>query len=406
MEIANIDLNGFDYELPKDRIALFPLEERDQSKLLVADCKSQRIEHSVFFNINDYLPSNSLIIVNATKVIQARIFMSKQTGGKAELLCVNPISPSSDPQITMSARKNCIWECIIGGRNIRENTKLFSNDNQLSAKMLKRYENYAIVEFEYSASDTFSEILLKIGQIPLPPYINRDIIELDKDRYQTVYSKAEGSVAAPTAGLHFTDKVIAKLKAKQILFDEVILHVGPGTFVPIEKSVAEHKMHKEQLFVSKATIENLILAIRKNSKIIATGTTSLRTLETLYWVGVKIHYQNFDINTNLLLNQFEPYQLLDKYPEITFEQSMIEIQQKFSEENRLFISGNTELFILPGYQIRTADGLITNFHLPKSTLLLLISAFVGGEFWKQIYNEALINNYRFLSYGDSSLLMR
>ncbi len=406
MQIPDIDLNEFDYDLPKDRIALFPLEERDQSKLLVADCKSKKIDHSVFSNISSYIPDNSLIIVNSTKVIQARIFASKQTGGKAELLCVNPISPSSDPQITMSARKNCVWECIIGGRNIQENSELRTKDNELVAKILKRYENYAIVEFEYSATDTFSEILSKIGQIPLPPYINRDTTELDKDRYQTVYSKAEGSVAAPTAGLHFTDKVISKLKAKQVKFDEVILHVGPGTFVPIEKSVAEHKMHKEQLFVSKSTIENIISAIRNKSKIITTGTTSLRTLETLYWVGVKIHYQNFDINTNLLLEQFEPYELIDKYATITFEQSMNAIAEKLSEENKLFIAGNTELFILPGYQIKTADGHITNFHLPKSTLLLLVSAFVGGKFWKQIYEEALVNNYRFLSYGDSSLLIR
>ncbi len=406
MQIPDIDLKDFDYELPKEKIAFFPLEERDQSKLLIADCKSKKIEHSIFSNISNYIPDNSLIIINSTRVIQARIFMSKQTGGKAELLCVNPISPSSDPQITMSAKDSCIWECIIGGRNIRENSRLYSKDNKLSAKILKRYDNYAVVKFDYSSSSTFSEILSKIGQIPLPPYINRDTTELDKDRYQTVYSRIEGSVAAPTAGLHFTDRVISKLKEKHILFDEVMLHVGPGTFVPIEKSVAEHKMHKEQLFVSVTTIENILSAIKNKLKIISTGTTSLRTLETLYWVGVKIFYGNFDIHSNLLLSQFEPYQLSHKYQEISFEQSMIAILEKLLQEKRSFISGNTELFILPGYQIRTADGLITNFHLPKSTLLLLISAFVGGNFWKQIYDEALINNYRFLSYGDSSLLMR
>lgn len=405
VKIQKVNLEEFNYNLPKEKIALFPLEERDKSKLLVAYSKEQKIIHSNFYDIDHFIPKNSLILVNSTKVIHARIFLNKPTGGKVELLCVSPLSPSIDPQITMQTTGKCIWNCIIGGRNIRENMVLCDKQNLLSAKVLNRKDNYADIEFSFSSDKSFAELLNEIGKIPLPPYINRYPTSLDEDRYQTVYSRVQGSVAAPTAGLHFTDRVIEKLKSKNISFDELILHVGPGTFVPIDEDVEQHDMHEERFFVSSSALENIISKARVGAKIIATGTTTLRTLETLYWIGVKSHYESYPLYGSVFLNQFEPYELSQKYPELSLIDSYSSILSKLKSSNTQFITGTTKLFIVPGYQIKTADALITNFHLPKSTLLLLVSAFVG-DFWKIIYKEAILNDYRFLSYGDSSLLIR
>ena len=405
VKIQKINLEEYNYNLPKEKIALFPLEERDKSKLLVAYSKTQKIIHSNFFEIDQYIPEGSLILVNSTKVIHARIFLNKSTGGKVELLCVHPLKPSIDPQLTMQTAGKCVWNCIVGGRNVRENMVLKDSHNILTAKILSRKDNYADVEFSFNPDNSFAEVLSEIGKIPLPPYINRDASAIDEDRYQTVYSRVQGSVAAPTAGLHFTDRVIDKLKAKNVIFDELILHVGPGTFVPIDKDVEQHDMHEERFFVSSSTIENIISNIGSGAKIIATGTTTLRTLETLYWIGVKSHYENYVLDGSVFLNQFEPYELSEKYPEISFVDAFTAILKQLQSSNTEFITGTTKLFIVPGYQIKTADALITNFHLPKSTLILLVSAFIG-EFWQEIYNEALAQNYRFLSYGDSSLLIR
>lgn len=406
MKIIDVNLDDFDYNLPKDRIALFPLDERDKSKLLVAYCSKREIQHSYFYNIENYIPENSIIIVNSTKVIQARINLHKPTGGKVELLCITPLVPSSDPQVTMQSKGSCRWKCIVGGRKVLANTILSLSDYNFTAKILSRFENYADVEFNYPGNLSFAEILAEIGKIPLPPYINRESTELDNQRYQTIYSRVQGSVAAPTAGLHFTETVINNLKAKNIKFDEVILHVGPGTFVPIEKSVHEHNMHEEQFYVSTNTLESIIISSKKGAKIIATGTTTLRTLESLYWIGAKIYFEKYDFEQTVFLNQFEPYQIYEKYGKINLEQSFNSILDKLTQKKLSFISGYTKLFIVPGYEIQTASALITNFHLPKSTLLLLVYAFVGSDFWKDIYNEALNNDYRFLSYGDSSLLIR
>ncbi len=405
----DLDINDFDYDLPKEKIALYPLENRDASKLLFADATNNKIVHSHFQQIGDFLPDGSLVVLNSTKVIAARLRMQKPTGGKVELLCVNPILPSTDPQITVAAKEKCTWECIVGGKNVSEGMPLKSIGSKIyfEAKILKRYANYAKVEFHYSADASFSEVLQSIGDIPLPPYIARETNESDFVRYQTVYSKADGSVAAPTAGLHFTSAIIDSLSSKNIELLEVILHVGPGTFKPIDGDISKHDMHKEQFFVSAKAIEKLIKAKANGQKIIATGTTSLRTLESLYWIGVKARCEGYEIShSSAMLDQNEPYTLSEKYDEVSLIASFEAISEQMSAKNLEYISGETKLFILPKYKIRTSDGLITNFHLPKSTLLLLVSAFIGEDMRLKIYEEALKNDYRFLSYGDSSFLLR
>lgn len=405
----DFDINEFDYDLPKEKIALYPLDKRDESKLIYANASSGEIIHSKFNQIGKFSPNGSLVVFNSTKVIAARMRLQKPTGGKIELLCVNPVSPSVDPQITVASKGTCVWECIVGGRNVSQGMNLFPIDSNIEfeAMILERYSNYAKVEFKYASEVSFSDVLMKLGDIPLPPYIDRETEESDQLRYQTVYSKADGSVAAPTAGLHFTDELISKLSENEIKFSELILHVGPGTFKPIDGNVAEHDMHKEQFFVSREAIEDLISAKSNNRKIIATGTTSLRTLESIYWLGVKSFYEDYSIDSaGTFLDQNEPYQLMEKYDEIGLTDALNSILIQMQQKGLNYISGETKLFILPKYKIRTADGLITNFHLPKSTLLLLVSAFIGEEMRQTIYNEALKNEYRFLSYGDSSFLMR
>lgn len=407
-----VNLDDFNYELPKEKIALFPLENRDSSKLLVADCKSLSIKDDSFFNLPDYLPNDSLLIVNSTKVIAARLLMLKPTGGGVELLCISPLEPSNDPQITVSAKKSCKWECIVGGRNVKEGMVLVPDTiydcfEDFRARIISRFNNQAVVEFTYPADKSFSEVLLEFGAMPLPPYINREAVESDSERYQTVYSNAQGSVAAPTAGLHFTDNILKKLKDKGISKAELVLHVGPGTFKPIDVNVSSHDMHKEQFFVSKEIIEMIISNCFKKNKLIATGTTSLRTLESLYWIGMKAYYENYNIaDSAVILDQFEPYKLSEKYKLLTVEQSFSTLRDRMEKSQLATISGETKLFIIPGYEVQTADLLITNFHLPKSTLLLLVSAFVGEAMREKIYTHALSKDYRFLSYGDSSLLYR
>jgi len=404
----SIDLSQFDYHLPNDKIALYPLEERSKSKLLIANAQNYSIESRLFEDIVNYLHSGSLICVNSTKVIQARLPVFKPSGGKVELLLISPISPSIDPQITLSTKATCQWECFVGGRNIKINMVL-SNQlfNDFRATIINRDGNRATVRFECNDNLTFSDVLKRLGKIPLPPYINRDTEESDENRYQTVYSNALGSVAAPTAGLHFTNEMIERLKCNNISFANLLLHIGPGTFKPIDSTVASHDMHSEQFFVDKDTIQNIIRTKENGSNLIATGTTSLRTMETLYWIGMKIYYQDYQLNMgSILLDQFEAYFLSNSHKLLNLQDSLNSIICYMDKQKINNIFGETKLFILPGYEIQAADCLITNFHLPKSTLLMLVSAFIGDKMRKQIYNYALNNEFRFLSYGDASLLIR
>lgn len=413
-KIPNINIDDYNYYLPPEKIAQFPLEDRSQSKLLAANAATGGISHHKFYEIPELLPENSLLVLNTTRVIPARLKMQKPSGGKAELLCVDPIEPSTDPQIAMIANGCCKWKCIVGGKKIREGMVLtpeFKMNEKISnfeAKILKRYDNKAVVEFTWLPENTtFSSMIDAVGKTPLPPYIKRDAVESDKHRYQTIYAQNDGSVAAPTAGLHFTDNIMKKFKEKEISICEVTLHVGPGTFLPIEAdNVTAHNMHREQIFISKNAIAAIRDHLQKNHRIIAAGTTSLRTIESLYWLGVKILFNYNDIRNKLHfeIGQWEPYELNEPLPSAA--DSLNSIIEWMDDKQLGTIAGRTQLFIIPGYRFQIANGLITNYHIPKSTLLLLVAAFLGAELWREVYSSALDNDYRFLSYGDASLLLR
>ena len=408
-----LSLDEFYYDLPNNSIAQYPNKERSNSKLLVFNRDTNNITHTVFNNIYNYLPDNSLLVRNSTKVIPARFFMKKPTGGIIELLCISPISPSHDPQITIGAINKCSWECIVGGHHVKEglilslqdNSNDFLNKTDFKAKILSRKENKAIVEFVWQGDSPFQKILENAGKIPLPPYIKREAENIDKTRYQTIYANIAGSVAAPTAGLHFSEEVLNNLSKKNIKISNVILHVGPGTFVPITTSIQEHNMHFEQIYIDKFTLNTLLEEYKKsNPFVIATGTTSLRTLETLYWLGIKSLNNEFElVDNNVILEQNYPYSA--NVDNVSPYEALSSLLQQIEKRNIDNLECHTQLFITPGYKIKTIKALITNFHLPKSTLLLLVSAFIGINNWKHIYKEALDNDYKFLSYGDSSLLI-
>ncbi|MCX6155733.1 MAG: S-adenosylmethionine:tRNA ribosyltransferase-isomerase [Candidatus Kapabacteria bacterium] len=409
MNFQDLDLNLFDYDLPQELIAEYPLEHRDESRLLTIDVSNNTIRDQSFSNIVDLLHEKSLLILNNTKVIAARIPITKNTGGQAEILCVNPVLPSSDPQLALASKQECVWECIIGGRNIRRgycfNLKIDEN-LELTATVLEKNNENSLVKFSWNSDIvSFADILLKIGRIPLPPYIHRQSSDIDIDRYQTIYAKSDGSVAAPTAGLHFTDKIFNKLSEKGIQFAHLSLHVGPGTFKPISSgSILDHEMHSEQFFVNIETLKQIASALKNEQNIIATGTTSVRTLESLYWLGVKlINHDKIDFE-NILMDQWEPYSNDQRKVDVTASDAIFEIINFCEKQSLLFINGKTKLMIVPSYKFKMIDALISNFHLPKSTLILLVSALTGYYLWKEAYLEAVIKQYRFLSYGDSSFI--
>jgi len=399
--IKDIEIEDYNYILEDDKIAKFPLKKRDDSKLLVYDNK--QITEKKFHNISDILPSNSLIVFNNTKVIKARLFFKKKTGAAIEIFCLEPYEPSEFEQVFASVG-SCKWICIVGNLKkwkdeILETELIFDNQKiLLKAIKLQTINDNILIEFNWNSELTFSEILDKIGNIPIPPYLNRNSNETDLITYQTVYSKIDGSVAAPTAGLHFTNDVLKKLNDKNIDIQEITLHVGAGTFKPVKNNlIIEHEMHVEHFFVNRQTIEKLI---ENKSNITAVGTTTVRTLESIYWLGVKLLSNNI-LNNIFKIEQWEVYQLPQNY---TLTESLNKLLEFLNINNLEFISAVTQIFIVPSYKFRIINRLITNFHQPKSTLLLLVSAIVG-ENWKEIYNYALQNNFRFLSYGDSSLLM-
>ncbi|MCX7737283.1 MAG: S-adenosylmethionine:tRNA ribosyltransferase-isomerase [Candidatus Kapabacteria bacterium] len=430
----NIFLEDYNYELPKERIALYPLPERSSSKLLVAGNKTlftslslKREEnfkdsdflifHKNFKDLPDLIPENSIIFINDTKVIPARLLFKKATGGLVEIFCLEPIFPSTDPLIALQSENKTIWKCLYSGRKVKEGTSFELKTDDLSttvnAVVLNKEGKELVVEFSWkNEREKFINIINKIGNIPLPPYINRNSEENDYKTYQTVYANSDGSVASPTAGLHFTESIFDELAAKKVKIDKLTLHIGLGTFSPIEtENIAEHNMHSEIFSVNLETLKSLynFLINKGNKRLVAVGTTSLRTLETLYWMGIKIgkgrKFKN-DFN-DLVLNQYEPYffQKTEDLPSPSQSiKSLIDYLENELKTNKLY--GRTELFIVPGYEFKIVDTLITNFHLPGSTLILLVAAFVGKENFHKIYNEALENDYRFLSYGDSSLLFR
>ncbi|MBS1491350.1 MAG: S-adenosylmethionine:tRNA ribosyltransferase-isomerase [Bacteroidetes bacterium] len=390
----NILTQDYTYDLPASRIALHPLAERDQSKLLIY--RGGKIEHSKFLYLSDFLPENSILFFNNTKVIPARLFFQKDTGAVIEIFLLHPVWPSPIVALAMSTKGKCRWQCTIGNlKRWPDNYELRMTNNELnlSARLINRQDG--IVELEWNASLSFSEIVQKFGAIPLPPYIKRKAETEDSNRYQTIYSKENGAVAAPTAGLHFTEKIFSQLKKKGLVIEYLTLHVSAGTFQPVKvENATEHNMHSEQVVITRKNIEHLL----SGKKIICVGTTSLRTLESIYWYGVKL---TENARAEFVITQSDAYQ----FHPVETSKALKAILHKMNEEKTDHLLGETSIYIYPGYNFRVIDALITNFHQPGSTLMLLVAALVGNN-WKKLYEEALSNNYRFLSYGDSSLLFR
>lgn len=400
-EVKNISIDEYDYPLPDERIAKYPLAERDASKLLVL--KNNKISASQFKNIGDYLPQDALLVFNETKVIRARLQFQKETGSHIEVFC---LEPDDDYQIAFSSSSPVRWKCLVGNSK-RWHDGLLSmpltvggQQVTLNANRIERNDQYSEIEFSWEPSSLpFASILEAAGEIPLPPYLHRDAEPEDRDRYQTVFAKYDGSVAAPTAGLHFTKPLISALKDKGFQFDEVTLHVGAGTFRPVAtETIGEHAMHSETIIVRRSLIERLMKQIGGN--IIPVGTTSTRTLESLYWIGMMLHEQGMELRT-LHVEQWYPYENHDAFSATEALQNIV----NYLDLHQLTrLEASTSLIIAPSYKMRVITGLITNFHQPKSTLLLLVSALIG-ERWKQCYQFALDNGFRFLSYGDSCLFL-
>lgn len=395
-------LDQFMYDLPADRIAIHPLEERDASKLLVWRGPGV-IEHRVFRDVADILPKGSLLVVNHTRVICARIAMQKPTGGVVEVLLTDPELPSRDPAVVLASREPSQWRCLIGGKNVHEGMVLTEPTSGLQATVVRRDGAEGSVALTWSDEQLLGDLLDEIGRLPLPPYLHREADASDRERYQTVYATESGSVAAPTAGLHFTDRVFAACDARDIERATVTLHVGMGTFRPVEVADArQHVMHQERYGVSRSTVEALLRNAESDAPwITAVGTTSIRTLESLYAVGARI-VRDKSVDQSMNVGQWEAFD--PTLRDISRADVFRALLAKMDHHGVTSLWGETQLMIAPGARLNCVDALITNFHQPGNTLLLLIAGVVGKDEWRNIYNEALENDYRFLSYGDSSLL--
>lgn len=397
--IAELKLSDYEYNLPEEKIAKFPLEKRDTSKLL--QFKKGEIEHLKFNQLPELIPAGSLMVFNNTKVIPARLIFQRSTGAKIEIFLLKPIAPTTVINEVMIKTDTVSWECMIG------NLKKWKVGEILSGELIYQSQNIRlnaslidlenrIVRFTWDAEVPFVSIVEASGEVPLPPYLNRKPVDEDRPRYQTVYSKNEGAVAAPTAGLHFTEQVLDRLTENNVKKEFLTLHVGAGTFQPIKTdNITEHNMHSEQVVVNISTIKSVA---EHQSKLLAVGTTSMRSLESLYWFGVRLLRNEGD---EFLIPKLYPYQNFSLLP--SRNESFEKIYNYMCNKGLNEITGSTEIMIVPGYKFRVCDGLVTNFHQPGSTLILLVAAFTN-ECWRQLYDEALDKDYRFLSYGDSSLL--
>lgn len=400
-DVKHISIEEYDYPLPDDRIAKYPLAERDASKLLVL--KDNEIKESQFKHVGDYLPKDTLLVFNETKVIRARLQFRKATGSRIEVFC---LEPENDYQVAFSASSPVSWKCLIGNAKRWKEGPLTmaltvgGKPVTLNATRLSQNDQYAEIEFSWTPSDLpFASVLEAAGEIPLPPYLHRDAEPADRDRYQTVFARYDGSVAAPTAGLHFTQPLIAALREKGFRFDEVTLHVGAGTFKPVStETIGEHAMHSETIVVRKSLIQNLMEQFGK--PIVPVGTTSTRTLESLYWIGMMLKEQGMDLRP-LHVEQWYPY---EEHAPLSAPEALQLIVDYLDTHGLTRLEASTALMIAPSYKMRIITGLITNFHQPKSTLLLLVSALIG-ERWKDCYRFALDHGFRFLSYGDSCLFL-
>ena len=400
--IPEIRIEDFNYTLPDERIAKYPLPERDGSKLLIY--KDGIVSHRSFRNISELLPEDSLMIFNDTKVVPARLHFQRPTGAHIEIFCLEPVQP--EEYVSMFAvTGSCRWKCIVG------NIKRWKNDTLtlynpmadrrieemgLKADLIERVGETSVIEFSWDIDAPFSQVLEVCGTVPIPPYLNRNTEDVDLERYQTLYARYRGSVAAPTAGLHFTENVLESIRNKGVVTDTVCLHVGAGTFLPVKSSlVAEHTMHREPFVVTLELLERLI---ERKGKVVAVGTTSVRTLESLYYAGVSCIENGRPED----VGQWEPYSREYDYPT---DEALKAIVDYLKANGLKELKIGTRIIIVPGFRFRLVDILVTNFHQPQSTLLLLISAFVDGD-WRRIYDYALANDFRFLSYGDSSILFR
>jgi len=399
---STLAIKDFTYDLPVDRIANRPLANRDDSKLLVL--KNGGIEDSHFNKLAGFLPADTLLVFNDTKVIRARLKFHNNKGQAIELFCLEP-ADSVHIAEAMSASKSIRWNCLVGNLKQWRDGVLSHSEKGLSimAKIVERKENFVIVDFSWSPETLFfSEVLEGLGVMPIPPYLKRESDSNDNDRYQTVYAQQKGSVAAPTAGLHFTDRTFDELKKKSIQRINVTLHVGAGTFKPVKSdTMLAHEMHSEWMEVDLKTIQQL--AMSHEQTIIAVGTTSLRTIESLYWMGFKAMRNPESSADELEIKQWDAYDMPGEQP--SSKQSLSALQLWMEKRNLKRIVCKTGILIAPPYALKVAKGIITNFHQPQSTLLLLIGAIIGEQ-WKEVYEYALKNNYRFLSYGDSSLLFK
>ena len=400
----HIHISEFDYPLPDERIAKFPLPVRDQSKLLVY--RHGQVSEDVFTSLPDYIPAGELMVFNNTKVIQARLHFRKETGALIEVFCLEPILPA-DYALNFQQTEHVAWLCMIGNLKkwkegvLRREMTVKGRPLTLTAERGGCWGTSHWVDFRWDNREvTFADILEVFGELPIPPYLNRATQESDKVTYQTVYSKIKGSVAAPTAGLHFTSRVLDALRDKGVDLEELTLHVGAGTFKPVKSEEIEgHEMHTEYISVSRSTIEKLIA---HGGKAIAVGTTSVRTLESLYHIGVTLLKHPDASEEELPVRQWQPYEMEEDAP--TSVEALSALLVYLDRHGMEALHTSTQIIIAPGYDYRIVKAMVTNFHQPKSTLLLLVSAFVQGD-WRTIYDYALAHGFRFLSYGDSSLLI-
>jgi S-adenosylmethionine:tRNA ribosyltransferase-isomerase len=406
MHPKKLSIADFTYHLPIDKIAKYPLKERDSSKLLI--CGGGELTEATYQRIDSYLPEETLLVFNNTKVIEARLLFQKPTGGVIEIFCLEPDEQYRDITSAMLQTGKVLWKCLVGGASkwkhgmkLQKVVREGHREIVLEAVIADRLRGSFLIELSWQPEElSFAELLHLAGFIPLPPYLHRDVEDEDKNRYQTIYAKHDGSVAAPTAGLHFTNAVFDKLAAKGIQKDFVTLHVGAATFKPVKaETMDEHEMHAEFIDVSTALIENLVKYLDKT--IVAVGTTSLRTIESLYWMGVKVISQPGMTTDALTVSQWDPYDI--EHEQITTKDALGGLLRWMSDNKMERIITKTQILIAPGYDLKVAKGIVTNFHQPQSTLLLLVSAIVG-EAWKALYQYAMNHDFRFLSYGDGCLL--
>ncbi|MDY0084584.1 MAG: S-adenosylmethionine:tRNA ribosyltransferase-isomerase [Bacteroidales bacterium] len=403
--VKEISITHFDYDLPEHRIARYPMQQRDASKLLVL--KENQLSQTVFAQISNHLPANALLVLNETKVVQARLRFHTEKGAAVELFVLEPADLTMDFQVAYAQASPVSWNCLVGNSKrwkqglLVQSIKIKDQTVELKAERIEKKDGYSVIRFSWSEPQfSFAEILDVVGETPLPPYLNRKAEPEDKNRYQTVFARQEGSVAAPTASLHFTDALMADLQKQGVKFEKLILHVGAGTFKPVSAAqIGEHEMHAEQIQVSRQFLQNLLE--NSNRPVIPVGTTAMRTLESLYWFGLMLYEEGL-AKRDFHLDQWFPYR---DHPKILSVNASLDRLIAYLDKNELdSFKATTALMIAPGYEMKIVGGLITNFHQPKSTLLLLVAALIGDK-WKHAYAYALENDFRFLSYGDACLFI-